>query len=79
MNKVDKTFLIFISIFVGAILIAAIFDQVTQKSEHDIRMELIEEKEALYRLERSLESDKSYRETKHFVDSLNREINKQLK
>lgn len=79
MNKVDKTFLIFISIIVGAILIAAIFDQVTQKSEHDIRMELIEEKEALYRLERSVESDKSHRETKHFIDSLKAEIDKQIK
>lgn len=79
MNKADKTLIIFISIFVGAMLFGLIFNQVTQKSEHDIRMELIEEKEALYRLERSVESDKYHQETKHFIDSLQVEIEKQLK
>lgn len=38
-----------------------------------------EEKEALYRLERSVESDKYHQETKHFIDSLQVEIEKQLK
>ena len=79
MDRFERTLIIFLSVGIVAILLATTVGRGFSKSEHDIRMELIEEKEALYRLERSLDSEKYYKETRKFTDSLKQEIDKQLK
>lgn len=51
---------------------------VTTKSEHEHRMELIEEARAIYELKKDIEFDQTVKHLNYVTDSLNAEIESEL-
>jgi hypothetical protein len=60
------------ALFFVALITAAI----VEKTPHEKRMEIIEERRALYDLEKKIEFDKAARSSEAFADSLRAEISK---
>ncbi|MEY3422985.1 MAG: hypothetical protein RIR48_3315, partial [Bacteroidota bacterium] len=73
MRKNEYTGIFLIVIFSGVIFFLAFL--VDNKTEHDRRMELIKEKEALIHLQNWVE----IKQNQHWIDSMHNEINKDLK
>lgn len=75
-NKLIGATIIGICLFLS---IGVVTNAVTKKSTHEHRMELIEEAKALYELNKDVKFDKSYNDVMLFVDSLELEIEKDLR
>jgi hypothetical protein len=74
----NKPMLIVGGIIVLSISIIGFSTAITTKSEHEKRMELIKEKEALFDLEQKVNLEKAIYECKKTTDSLNVIINNEL-
>jgi len=76
--KENKTMLVIGGILVLIISIVSLTNAITTKSTHQIRMELIQEKEALFDLESKINFEKAIRDCHKTTDSLNQIINNEL-
>jgi hypothetical protein len=74
----NKPMLIVGGIIVLSISIIGFSTAITTKSEHEKRMELIKEKEALFDLESKVNIEKAIYDCKKTTDSLNVIINNEL-
>ncbi len=59
-------------------MIGIIVDVANTKSEHEHRMELIEEAKAIYELKMNIEFDQTIKNLNYVTDSLNAEIELEL-
>lgn len=74
----NKGMLILGGIVVFSITVLSLTTALTTKSTHQKRMELIEEKEALFDLQRKIDVEETIYEYRKITDSLNKVINDEL-
>ena len=80
MNNIDnnKIILVLIISFVSFLMFGIVFEKLTNKSNHELRMELIEEKKALLELNEKVDFDKSMFEINKFLDSMDLIVDNEL-
>jgi hypothetical protein len=77
MNE-DKLIITLLASIITFCMIGIIVDVANTKSEHEHRMELIEEAKAIYELKMNIELDQTIKNLNYVTDSLNAEIELEL-
>jgi hypothetical protein len=74
----DKLIITLLGSIITFFMIGIIVDVANTKSEHEHRMELIEEAKAIYELKMNIEFDQTIKNLNYVTDSLNAEIELEL-